>query len=66
MIFKLMSFIYLFVEYLSHFLFSEMEQVEQDPEFITLSRQFKATATELISVLEQVILHGISILSVIV
>lgn len=32
-----------------------MEQVEQDPEFITLSRQFKATATELISVLEQVI-----------
>ncbi|KAM1584304.1 hypothetical protein ACFX1Z_037300 [Malus domestica] len=32
---------------------SEMEQVEQDPEFISLSRQFKATATELISVLEQ-------------
>lgn len=29
--------------------------MEQDPEFITLSRQFKATATELISVLEQVI-----------
>lgn len=33
---------------------SEMEQVEQDPEFIALSRQFKATAMELISVLEQV------------
>jgi len=31
-----------------------MEQVEQDPDFIMLSRQFKATATELISVLEQV------------
>ncbi|KAJ1428913.1 PUA-like superfamily [Sesbania bispinosa] len=31
---------------------SEMEQVEQDPDFITLSRQFKATAMELISVLE--------------
>ena len=31
-----------------------MEQVEQDPDFITLSRQFKATAMELISVLEQV------------
>jgi ATP-dependent Lon protease len=30
-----------------------MEQVEQDPEFVTLSRQFKATAMELISVLEQ-------------
>ncbi|XP_028245648.1 lon protease homolog 2, peroxisomal-like isoform X3 [Glycine soja] len=30
-----------------------MEQVEQDPDFITLSRQFKATAMELISVLEQ-------------
>ncbi|KAL6178499.1 hypothetical protein ACLB2K_050017 [Fragaria x ananassa] len=28
-------------------------EMEQDPEFITLSRQFKATATELISVLEQ-------------
>ncbi|KAF4362575.1 hypothetical protein F8388_011402 [Cannabis sativa] len=32
---------------------TEMEQVEQDPEFVTLSRQFKATAMELISVLEQ-------------
>ena len=32
---------------------TEMEQVEQDPEFIALSRQFKATAMELISVLEQ-------------
>ncbi|CAN0908327.1 Lon protease homolog 2, peroxisomal [Linum grandiflorum] len=32
---------------------AEMEQVEQDPEFVALSRQFKATATELISVLEQ-------------
>ncbi|KAL8520404.1 hypothetical protein ACS0TY_011071 [Phlomoides rotata] len=31
----------------------EMDQVEQDPEFIALSRQFKATAMELISVLEQ-------------
>lgn len=31
-----------------------MEQVEQDPDFIALSRQFKATAMELISVLEQV------------
>ncbi|KAG6684316.1 hypothetical protein I3842_12G057100 [Carya illinoinensis] len=32
---------------------AEMEQVEQDPDFMTLSRQFKAAATELISVLEQ-------------
>ncbi|MED6167734.1 Lon protease 2, peroxisomal [Stylosanthes scabra] len=32
---------------------TEMEQVEQDPDFIMLSRQFKATATELISLLEQ-------------
>ncbi|XP_039005380.1 lon protease homolog 2, peroxisomal-like isoform X1 [Hibiscus syriacus] len=32
---------------------AEMEQVEQDPEFVTLSRQFKATAMELISILEQ-------------
>ncbi|XP_031127206.1 lon protease homolog 2, peroxisomal-like isoform X2 [Ipomoea triloba] len=32
---------------------AEMEQVEQDQEFIVLSRQFKATAMELISVLEQ-------------
>ncbi|KEH31576.1 putative endopeptidase La [Medicago truncatula] len=30
----------------------EMEQLEQDPDYIMLSRQFKATATELISVLE--------------
>ncbi|KAF5477686.1 hypothetical protein F2P56_004303 [Juglans regia] len=32
---------------------AEMEQVGQDPDFMTLSRQFKAAATELISVLEQ-------------
>ncbi|KAH7549719.1 hypothetical protein JRO89_XS13G0072400 [Xanthoceras sorbifolium] len=32
---------------------TDMEQVEQDPDFISLSRQFKATAMELISVLEQ-------------
>ncbi|PON48408.1 Lon protease, bacterial/eukaryotic-type [Trema orientale] len=32
---------------------AEMDQVEQDPDFVTLSRQFKATAMELISVLEQ-------------
>jgi ATP-dependent Lon protease len=32
---------------------TEMEQVEQDPEFVTLSRKFKATAMELIGVLEQ-------------
>lgn len=32
---------------------AEMEQVEQDQEFISLSHQFKATAIELISVLEQ-------------
>ncbi|XP_052170360.1 lon protease homolog 2, peroxisomal isoform X1 [Diospyros lotus] len=32
---------------------AEMEQVEQDPDFIALSRQFKATAMELISLLEQ-------------
>ncbi|CAK8539546.1 unnamed protein product [Lathyrus sativus] len=32
---------------------TEMEQVEHDPDFIMLSRQFKATAVELISVLEQ-------------
>lgn len=31
----------------------EIEQAEQDPEFIALSRQFKATAMELISILEQ-------------
>ncbi|KAK1286590.1 hypothetical protein QJS10_CPB20g01330 [Acorus calamus] len=31
----------------------ELELAEQDPELITLSRQFKATAMELISVLEQ-------------
>ncbi|XP_052731736.1 lon protease homolog 2, peroxisomal isoform X2 [Vigna angularis] len=31
---------------------TELEQVEQDPDFILLSRQFKATAMELISVLE--------------
>ncbi|KAI4315174.1 hypothetical protein L6164_028015 [Bauhinia variegata] len=32
---------------------TEMEQIEQDPDFLMLSRQFKATAMELISVLEQ-------------
>ncbi|KAK2998206.1 hypothetical protein RJ639_023390 [Escallonia herrerae] len=32
---------------------AEMELVEQDPEFLTLSRHFKTTAMELISVLEQ-------------
>lgn len=31
-----------------------MELVEQDPDFTALSLQFKATAMELISVLEQV------------
>ncbi|KAL6846709.1 hypothetical protein ACP4OV_024157 [Aristida adscensionis] len=31
----------------------ELEQAEQDPDLIALSRQFKATAMELISVLEQ-------------
>ncbi|WCJ20733.1 lon protease 2 [Euphorbia peplus] len=31
----------------------EMDQVEQDLDFVSLSRQFKATAMELISVLEQ-------------
>ncbi|KAK1408066.1 hypothetical protein QVD17_39698 [Tagetes erecta] len=32
---------------------AEMERIEQDPDFIALSRQFKATALELISLLEQ-------------
>ncbi|KAF9623745.1 hypothetical protein IFM89_005252 [Coptis chinensis] len=32
---------------------TEMEHAEQDPDLIALSRQFKATAMELISVLEQ-------------
>ncbi|PIA32511.1 hypothetical protein AQUCO_04400006v1 [Aquilegia coerulea] len=32
---------------------AEMDQAEQDPDLIALSRQFKATAMELISVLEQ-------------
>ncbi|KAF1873456.1 hypothetical protein Lal_00027494 [Lupinus albus] len=32
---------------------TEMERVEQDPDFILLSRQFKSTAMELISELEQ-------------
>ncbi|XP_042458808.1 lon protease homolog 2, peroxisomal-like isoform X5 [Zingiber officinale] len=32
---------------------AELEQAEQDPDFISLSRQFKATAMELISLLEQ-------------
>lgn len=43
------------LNYFHYFSLLEMEQVEQDPDFITLSRQFKATAMELISVLEQVI-----------
>lgn len=34
-------------------LLSELDQAEQDPDIILLSRQFKATAMELISVLEQ-------------
>lgn len=32
---------------------AEMEQAEQDPDFVALARQFKLTAMELISVLEQ-------------
>jgi hypothetical protein len=32
----------------------EMEQIEQDPDYLMLSRQFKATAMELISLLELV------------
>ncbi|GAB4834663.1 hypothetical protein Ancab_032926 [Ancistrocladus abbreviatus] len=32
---------------------AEMEQAEKDPDFIALSRQFRATTMELISVLEQ-------------
>ncbi|CAN7026862.1 unnamed protein product [Brassica rapa subsp. trilocularis] len=31
----------------------ELEQVEHDPDFVALSRQFKTTAMELVSVLEQ-------------
>jgi ATP-dependent Lon protease len=31
-----------------------LEQVKQDPDFVALSRQFKTTAMELVSVLEQV------------
>ncbi|WJX89284.1 Lon protease 2, peroxisomal, variant 2 [Trifolium repens] len=31
---------------------TEMEQIEQDPDYLMLSRQFKATAMELISLLE--------------
>lgn len=34
--------------------------MEQDPDFVSLSRQFKATAMELISVLEQVLGDAIS------
>lgn len=33
--------------------------MEQDPDFIALSRQFRATAMELVSVLEQVMLVNI-------
>jgi ATP-dependent Lon protease len=43
----------------------ELELAEQDPDIIALSRQFKATATELISVLEQVNLLFVYIVSVI-
>uniref|UniRef100_A0A6N2K5D8 Lon N-terminal domain-containing protein n=1 Tax=Salix viminalis TaxID=40686 RepID=A0A6N2K5D8_SALVM len=32
---------------------AELEQVDQDPDFVSLSRQFKSSAMELISVLEQ-------------
>ncbi|KAL2901625.1 Lon protease-like protein 2 peroxisomal [Bienertia sinuspersici] len=32
---------------------ADMEQAEQDPDFVSLARQFKTTAMELISVLEQ-------------
>ena len=35
-------------------LLPELDQAEQDPDIILLSRQFKAIAMELISVLEQV------------
>ena len=35
-------------------LLPELDQAEQDPDIILLSHQFKATAMELISVLEQV------------
>ena len=31
-----------------------MEQAEQDPDFVALARQFKLTAMELITLLEQV------------
>lgn len=34
--------------------YAEMEQAEKDPEVHVLSRQFKAVAGELISLLEQV------------
>ena len=37
--------------------------MEQDPDFISLTRQFKATAMELISVLEQVTLSPLFSLS---
>uniref|UniRef100_A0A803LUA0 Lon protease homolog 2, peroxisomal n=1 Tax=Chenopodium quinoa TaxID=63459 RepID=A0A803LUA0_CHEQI len=33
---------------------ADMDQAEQDPDFVSLARQFKVTAMELISVLEQV------------
>lgn len=45
--FNMLSIVYVFY-------ILEMEHVEQDPDFITLSRRFKATAMELISILEQV------------
>lgn len=38
--------------------------MEQDPDFVSLSRQFKTTAMELVSVLEQVTLVKLEYLSV--
>lgn len=65
MILSLIRFNSLSLKMLSCFRFSnlEMEQVEQDPDFIMLSRQFKATAMELISVLELVNLVTLTLLT---
>jgi hypothetical protein len=54
-VFYLVSLISVLNYFLSLDILLELEQVDQDPDFIALSRQFKATAMELISVLEQVI-----------
>lgn len=56
MMLSLMRFNSLSLKMLSGFCFYnlEMELLEQDQDFIMLSRQFKATAMELISVLELV------------